>query len=302
MKNTPPLISVLIVNYNGGELLSGCVRSVLLSRLPLEVRVADNASQDGSIEQLEQTFATEKSLTIQCNPENVGFAAAANALAEQSRGEYLLFLNPDCLLRPNTLADFYALMQEFPQTGMAGPLVLNPDGSEQRSSRREIPTPGKSLVRVLHLNRVFPKLRSFEWGDQPLPQHSLAVEAISGACMFVRRSAWQQIGPMDEDYFLHGEDLDWFMRFRSGGQEIRFAPHIQVSHAQGTCSQGEPLRVLWYKHRSMLRFYRKFFRHAYPLPLLWLVGFSVYLRLLALGGLFVVKKYGAVVLPRARKK
>lgn len=279
-----PLISVLVVNYNAGPLLSACIGAALASDMPVEVWVADNASRDTSLAELRRHWGHDPRLHIVENAANLGFAPAANRLLPKASGDFLLFLNPDCLIQPDTLRRFHTLLAADSRAGMAGPLVRNPDGSEQRSCRRRIPDPWRALVRVLHVQRFFPS-RDFLLHGTPLPDSPAVVEAISGACMFVRRVALEDVGAMDEAYFLHCEDLDWFMRFHQRGWRILFDPRIEVSHAQGTCSTGEPVKVLWYKHRGMLRFYRKFFRQRYPLPLSWAVTLAVWTRfgLLAAG-------------------
>ncbi len=275
------LISVIIVNFNGGELLTECVRSVLASTVPVTVYVVDNASEDESLHKLQQAIFNDERMQIIKNAENFGFARAANLALPNTTGEYLLFLNPDCLIRPDTLARFVKTMDKYPQAGMAGGLVLNPDGSEQPGCRRSVPTPWRAVVRIFHLDKLFPnsrRFKSFVLTRQPLPDQPIEIEGISGACMFVRRTALTQVGPMDETYFLHCEDLDWFMRFRAHNWSILFIPGIEVVHVKGVCSRHKPLSTLWYKHRGMIRFYRKFFRQQYPLLLLWCVIPAVWVR------------------------
>jgi len=281
MNDHAHLVSVIIVNFNGGQFLTDCVQRVLASSTPVEVFIVDNASTDDSLQFLQQTLSTDKRLQIFHNTTNLGFAQAANLAIPATRGDYLLFLNPDCFIAPATLTRFCETMGCFPQAGMAGCLVLNPDGTEQPGCRRGIPSPWRSLVRVFHLDRLFPqhsKFKSFVLTNTPLPTEPIDIEGISGACMFVRRTALNEVGPMDETYFLHCEDLDWFMRFHAQGWQILFIPSIEVVHLKGICSRKHPVRVLWYKHRGMVRFYRKFFRHQYPVILLWLVTLAVWTR------------------------
>jgi GT2 family glycosyltransferase len=275
------LVSVIIVNFNGGMMLADCVQAVLTSTIPIEIFLVDNASSDESIDIVRQGMIHEKRLHIIENKENIGFASAANQMLSQTQGNYLLFLNPDCMIRPDTLARFCAVMDERPQAGMAGALVRNLDGSEQAGCRRSIPSPWRSLVRVFHLDKIFPnnpRFKSFVLTQEPLPNTVIEIEGISGACMFVRRAALDSVGAMDESYFLHCEDLDWFMRFHAKGWAILFIPDIEVIHAKGICSRRQPIRVLWYKHRGMVRFYRKFFQHRYPQYLMWTVTLAVWIR------------------------
>jgi len=285
------IVSVIIVNFNSGELLSQSVCSVLASRIAVSIQVVDNASTDDSLLRLQQAINHDKRVQIIKNTDNLGFAQAANLALPYSTGKYMLFLNPDCLIRPDTLAHFVKIMDENPQAGMAGGLVQNLDGSEQAGCRRSVPTPWRTIVRVFNLDKLFPhskRFKNFVLHNQPLPTEPIEIEGISGACMFVRRTALEVVGPMDEAYFLHCEDLDWFMRFQAKNLSILFIPEIEIVHVKGGCSHGQPLRVLWYKHRGMVRFYRKFFRKQYPLPLFWAVILAVWVRfiILAIGIVF----------------
>jgi GT2 family glycosyltransferase len=196
--------------------------------------------------------------------------------------DYLLFLNPDCLMEHDALEIMLSCMKNFPQAGMAGPLLLNPDGTEQAGGRRAVPTPWRSLVRTFGLSSLsnrYPRLFSdFLLHQQPLPNGPVEVEAISGSFMLLRRSALPDVGRLDEGYFVHCEDLDWCMRFRRKGWTVMFVPGAAVVHYQGTCSKAQPLFVEWHKHKGMMRFYGKFFRHQYPGVLFWIVGAGVWLR------------------------
>jgi len=287
-------VSVVIVNFNGGELLTSCVRSVLASTVPVEVFVSDNGSTDGSIYFLKKTVHDDH-LNIVCNNENLGFSVGNNRAITMARGDYILCLNPDCLIQPDTLSLMLAQMQQHPDAGMAGCLIRNLDGSEQAGCRRRVPTPWRTVVRMLCLDRLFsnhPRFESVVMHQRPLPKEAVCKEAVSGAFMFVRRSAMEEVGLLDEGYFLHCEDLDWCMRFRQKGWNILFVPDVEITHAKGVCSEGRAVRVEWHKHKGMLRFYRKFFRHQYPLPLMWCVFCMVWLRFAAVAAVATVRRIG----------
>ncbi len=270
-------VSIIIVNFNAGQLLTDCVRAVLASTFPVTVYIVDNASHDNSLDILQQII--DKRVHIIKNTDNVGFAPAINLVLPNITSEYILLLNPDCLVLPNTIAMFVETMNKYPQTGIAGCLVRNLDGSEQEGCRRSVPTPWRAIVRVFWLDKLFPQYcKSFVLTQSPLPTKPIEIEGISGACMFVRNSALKIVGPMDEEYFLHCEDLDWFMRFRAANFHILFIPSIKVIHVKGFCSRNEPIKVLWYKHRGMIRFYRKFFQNQYPSLLFWPVILAVWIR------------------------
>jgi GT2 family glycosyltransferase len=276
------VISVITVNFNAGPILVKCVRSVLASTVPVEVLVVDNASTDGSLAALKQAVQGDGRVRIMENTANLGFASANNQALARATGDEVLFLNPDCLMGPETLAHMSRAMEGHPEAGMAGCLILNPDGTEQAGCRRSVPTPRKAFMRAFGFSRFSATgeglLGDYLSQNQPLPDAPVEVEAISGAFMYVRRAALQQVGPLDEGYFMHCEDLDWCMRFRRAGWRILFVPGVSVVHDKGRCSRDRPVRVLWHMHRGMIRFYRKFFRHEYPAPLLWLVVAGVGIR------------------------
>lgn len=280
-KLDPASCSVLIVNFNGGEMVVGCVKAALASLTRVEVLMWDNASQDGSPDLLTEVFAGEPRFSLFRSQENIGFAAGVNRLISQASGETVLLLNPDCLLSPDTIARVRDILEKNPEAGMAGCLICNPDGSEQAGCRRQVPTPWRSLVQVLHLDKVFtghPRFQGLSLNTTPLPDKSVEVEAISGAFMLVTRKALEDVGLLDDHYFMHCEDLDWCMRFRQKDWQILFVPEASAIHHQGHCSTSRPIAVELYKHKGMLRFYNKFFRHQYPGVLMWLVKGSVCIR------------------------
>jgi GT2 family glycosyltransferase len=210
------MVSIIIVNFNAGHYLLDCVSSVLANDVPLEVFVSDNNSTDNSLALLQQTFPNEPRLIIQQNNSNLGFSRGNNAVLAKTRGEFILFLNPDCVLQKNTLQQMQEVIANHPQAGMAGCLIYNPDGSVQATSVRAIPTPWNTLVRVLHLNKLFPNAKMFRGIDlgSHIPTQTSVVEGISGAFMWVRRAALEQVGVLDEKYFLYCEDVDLMMRFQ----------------------------------------------------------------------------------------
>ena len=284
------VISTIIVNYNAGEFLRSCVDSLLNCPLETEVIVVDNASTDHSLDAL----AGLPNVQIIKNATNVGFATACNVGIRVASAPFLLFLNPDCFFKPDTLIRLLEAMRFDERVGMVGGLLVNPDGTEQAGGRRAMPTPWRSFVRAFGLARFadrWPRLFfDFHLHKQPLPNHNIEVEAISGACMMVRREAIQDVGEWDERYFLHCEDLDWCMRFRQKGWKILFVPSARVTHALGVSSRSRPIFVEWHKHKGMIRFYRKFFRRQYPGVLMGLVALGVWLRFGLVAGYYTVKR------------
>lgn len=276
-------VSIVTVNYNAGALLEHCIELGL--QQAEEVILVDNASVDGSMEVVTLRFGGDSRLRVIRNTANLGFAAACNIGAKVASGQYVLFMNPDCALEEGAVSQLRLALDSDAKAGMAGGLLLDLSGKEQGGGRRAVPTPWRSLVRVFHLSRFanrWPKLfAGFDLHKQPLPDGPIQVEAISGACAMVNRHAMQDVGPWDEQYFLHCEDLDLCMRYRQKGWTILFVPGARIIHHRGACSRSRPLFVEWHKHHGMMRFYRKFFRHQYPGALMWLVTLGVWLRFCA---------------------
>jgi len=288
-------VSVIIVNYNAGKLLEGCVRSAL--EQAQQVIVVDNASSDNSLKSIELSEIDKSRLKIILNHINVGFASACNIGIQHCTESHILFLNPDCELGSNALQRMVKTLDETADVGMVGGLLLNLDGTEQGGGRRAVPTPWRSFVRAFGLTRLsdrWPTLFfDYHLHEQPLPTMPVQVEAVSGALMLVRREAMDKVGMWDENYFLHCEDLDWCMRFRQSGWNILFEPRAPVVHIHGACSQSRPVFVEWHKHKGMVRFYRKFFQHQYPGGLMWLVVVGIWIRFALLATIKAYKKRGA---------
>ncbi len=279
-----PETAVVIVNHNAGALLEQCVQCALASTAPVALWVVDNASSDTSLTALTARCGTEPRLHVLNNRENIGFARAVNQALAGIENPYVLLLNPDCLLQTDTVARLIEALQAHATAGMVGPLIRNADGSEQPGCRRRAPTPWRTLMQLLPLSRWFPNRTQWQgylMTGEPLPREPTPVEAISGALMLVRRAALAAVGPLDEGYFMHCEDLDWCRRFRHVGWTILFVPDVAVVHHKGTCSRARPVFVSWHKHRGMLRYCRKHLSNAYAWPLLW----ATYL---AIGARFIV--------------
>jgi GT2 family glycosyltransferase len=280
-------ISAVIVNYNAGEYLRKCINSLITSPNVHEIIIIDNASIDDSLDGLQGM----PRVSIIRNLKNFGFAAACNQGLQYSSTGYVLFSNPDCVFSPDTLTELLKSLESTERVGMVGGLLTNPDGTEQGGGRRAVPTPWRSFVRAFGLNRLsnrWPKVFfDFHLHKEPLPSSPIEVEAISGACMLIKRKASEEVGLWDEGYFLHCEDLDWCMRFRQKNWSILFVPSARVTHAHGACSKTRPIFVAWHKHRGMVRFYRKFFQHQYPGLLMNLVILGVWLRFCVLAGYYL---------------
>ncbi len=275
-------LSVIIVNYNSNEHVTACVKSVLDCAPDSEVIIVDNASSDNSISLLESTFPNHSQIKVIRSQTNQGFSVACNIGTQHANNEYLLYLNPDCMIYESTIPKLIDCLNESDSIGMVGGRLLDSEGIEQPGSRRSVPTPWRTLVRIgrlSFLSKRYPRLFSdFNLHQEDVPEHPIEVEAISGACMLIRRQTYEEVEGLDEKYFLHCEDLDWCMRFRLKGFKIMFVPDAILTHFQGACSQSRPVIVEWHKHKGMVRYYRKFFQHQYPRVLMWTVFIAIWVR------------------------
>lgn len=279
-------VSAIIVNYNAGRLLNDTVNSLLSSSYITRIIVVDNDSRDNSMRNIEELAVVDSRIVCIRNNKNLGFAKACNiGIAADGESDYLFFVNPDCIVDENAVSKLLSCIKSSPVVGMVGPLILNPDGTEQAGGRRSVPTPWRSFVRTSGLSwfsKFSPRIFSdFILHKQPLPENSIEIEAISGSCMLIKRKALLDVGYLDAGYFLHCEDLDWCMRFYEKGWKIMFVPDASVIHYKGVCSKERPFFVEWHKHKGMIRFYGKFFRRQYPGILLWLVKTGVWVRFAA---------------------
>lgn len=282
-----PTVEAVVVNYNAGDALTRCVRSVLEQGFTVAVTVVDNASSDDSLQRLRAVPGLAESVQIVENRENAGFARAVNQAVDPGASigripedACLLVLNPDCEMLPGSLAALCAALDAHPEAALAGPLVIDGSGRPQRATLRYFPDPWKSFLTfsgLWRLGRRWPTFQGVE-AEGGLPTATVPAEAVSGACMLVRKRSFLDAGRMDEAYGLHCEDLDLMYRLRQQGQACLFVPAARVRHLGGLSSRSRPLWVHWQKHRGMQRFFRKFQAGRYPLPLRWLVIAGIWLR------------------------
>lgn len=274
-------ISVIIVNWNARALLVRCLTSVLenLAELNGDIWVVDNASTDNSVALLRSSFPQ---VHLIANQDNRGFAAANNQAAMQATGRYLLLLNPDTEVPANTLAPLIAYMDSNTDIGVLGPKLVNPDGTLQRSCWRHDPDLTMALLDALYLWKLpwLPLVNTHEYQPNELVQ-ARDVAHLLGACMLIRHDAWQEVGLLDEHFFLFLEETDWCLRARQAGWRIVYYPDLAVVHHGQHSMRQQPVRNLPHFYRSYCHFYRKHHTsNLIGLPLLKLfMAISVVLRI-----------------------
>ena len=286
-------IAAIIVNYNAGETLQRCVNALLKSTVHTKLTVVDNASSDGSAENLRNLYGDHQGIEFLFNPSNLGFAPAVNAVARRSTADWILILNPDCILEPETLSRLKAALVKDPRAGLAGPAVRDKGGRIQRATLRRFPVPWKSLMTASGLWRLgqwFPVFHGVEVDVSKLTGDTAICEAVSGACMLIRRSALEAVGFLDEAYAMHCEDLDLMFRLQQQGWHCLYVPQASSVHQQGLSSRSRPTWVHFQKHRGMTRFFKKFQAKTTFFPLRMLVYAGIWLRFMILWPLVLIRR------------
>ena len=263
MVEREPNISVIIVSWNTRELLLQCLRTIekAASDIELEITVVDNGSSDGSAELVQTQFPMV--LLIQNNG-NVGFAAANNQAIRQSRSTYICLVNSDVEVFPNTFLSLLHYLQKNPRVGMVGPRILNPDGSLQASCRK-YPNIWNTLCSSFALHALFPQSSFFSGGFMDFWNHDevRSVDVLSGCFWMVRKQAIEDVGLLDEGFFMYAEDIDWCKRFHDAGWDVVLYPGAEAIHYGGASSSNAPVRFYvemlkarkryWKKHHNLLQ-------------------------------------------------
>lgn len=252
-------LSAVVVTYNSRDHIADCLGSLDRARgaLAMETVVVDNASADGTVAAVRYRFPAARVVET---GDNLGYAKAVNRGVRDSTGEYVLVLNPDCVVDGGAIASLHAWMRAHPSCAIAAPRILNTDGTVEFSAR-SFPT---------HLTFLFNRysLATRLWPGNPWSRRYLLsdwdhasdrpVDWVSGACMFVRRAAIEQVGGMDEFYFMFNEDVDWCHAMKRAGWSVDFVAAAQVTHHIGASRGRVADRVILERHRGMIHYFRKF--------------------------------------------
>lgn len=271
-------LTVVIVSWNVRDLLRRCLRSVDLSaehrRLNatgkaggVEIVVVDNASSDGSAEMVRAEFPHVR---LVANHENRGFTAASNQGLAQAEGRYLLLLNPDTEVVGDALATMIDHMDGHPEVGVLGPQLRYPDGSRQ-SSRRRFPTFSTAIVESTVVQEWWTDnrfLRRYYMADTPDDQVQ-PVDWLVGACLLVRRQAYEQVGGLDEGFFMYSEELDWCRRIKAAGWGVVYLPTATVIHYEGKSSEQVVAARHIHFQSSKVRYFRKHYGPLQAEALRW---------------------------------
>jgi hypothetical protein len=250
-------LSIIIVNWNTRDLLAACLASVqddvlTLQRANVQTFVIDNASTDGSAAMVRERFPWVRLIE---NVGNAGFARANNQGLALAQGRYVLLLNPDTEIQASALEALIAFMEAHPRAGACGARLLNADGSLQPACHPML-TPGREFWRLLFLERLRPRTTyPIRRWDTITPRR---VEVIKGACLLLRRAALDQVGVLDDSYFMYTEEVDLCYRLAQAGWELWYVPAAAVTHYGEASSRQVREEMYVQLYRSKIQFYRKF--------------------------------------------
>ena len=267
-------LSIIIVSYNVLTYLEQCLQSVqkALEGIEGEVWVVDNCSSDDSVAVLQRDYP---GVRLIANPENMGFARANNLAIRQSQSDYVLLLNPDTVVAEPTLRGVVEFMDAHPEAGGAGVMMHNEDGTLAPESRRGLPTPWVAGLKMLGFTKRY-YMSHLPW-DQPG-----RIDVISGAFCMLRRQALDQVGLLDEDFFMYGEDIDLSYRLLKGGWQNWYLP-FEIVHFKGRSTQKTDFRYVHIFYKAMLIFFRKHFSHLsfiYAIPVKMAIYFRAFIALI----------------------
>ncbi len=272
-------LTIVIVNYNVQYFLEQCLLSVqkAMAGLEVEVFVVDNNSVDGSIDMIESRFPWVKLIA---NKENTGFSKANNQAMRLAQGQYILLLNPDTVIEEDTLHKVITFMDAHPDAGGLGVKMVDGKGNFLPESKRGLPTPQVSFYKIFGLSRLFPKSKRFnQYHLGYLSNDEIhEIEILSGAFMLMRKKALDQVGLLDEAFFMYGEDIDLSWRIIQGGWKNYYFPETRIIHYKGESTKKGSLNYVFVFYNAMVIFAKKHFSAKNAKLFSWSINVAIWLR------------------------
>jgi len=272
-------LSIIIVNYNVKYFLEQCLHSVQNASIGLEseVFVVDNDSVDGSVKMVREKFPD---VFLIENKENKGFSSANNQAIRKSRGEYILLLNPDTIVEDDTLRKVVDFMDEHPDAGGLGVKMLDGKGKFLPESKRGLPYPSVAFFKVFGFSSLFPKSRLFStyhlgYLDK---DKTHVVDVLAGAFMLLRKKVLNEIGLLDEDFFMYGEDIDLSYRISQAGYKNYYFPGTRIIHYKGESTKKGSLNYVFVFYNAMIVFANKHFSKENARAFSMMINFAIYFR------------------------
>jgi N-acetylglucosaminyl-diphospho-decaprenol L-rhamnosyltransferase len=242
-------IAAVVVAHESGATLDDCLQRLRASNDVAQIRIVDNGSRDDTLAIMQRHGAADTRVRFFANPDNPGFAVACNQGASDCDRAWIAFVNPDCLVEPDTLQRLREAAEDLGGAAVVGADQVDEAGVRDAATRRRDPDFAAMLRDPLHAT-----LGVAMEADEPLQR----VDAISGALMLMPRELFERLGGFDTGYRLHAEDLDLCRRARTLGATVAVANDVQVVHLRGVSSRARPLFVEWHKHRGLWRYFGKF--------------------------------------------
>ncbi|HEM62262.1 MAG TPA: glycosyltransferase family 2 protein [Chloroflexi bacterium] len=265
-------LSIIVVNWNTREFLRDCLLSIYRSEgdFSFATVVVDNCSEDQSCQMVTEEFPQARLIRSEING---GYAYANNLGLRQLYARYYLLLNPDTVLPPNALSKMMDFMDGCPDVGIAGPKLVMADGNLDLACKRGFPTPANSFYKLFGLSRLFPESRRFGQYNMTYldPDQVAEVDSVVGAFMMVRNAVVEEVGGLDEAYFMYAEDLDWALRAKQAGWKVYYYPEVTVLHYKRQSSEQNAKKARYEFWRAMYLFYRKHYAASTRLLLHYLV-------------------------------
>ncbi|TKG89037.1 glycosyltransferase [Puteibacter caeruleilacunae] len=272
-------LSIVIVNYNVKHFLEQCLWSVYKATqdISAEIFVVDNNSVDGSCAMVNEKFPT---VNLIANKENVGYAAANNMAIRKAKGTYILLLNPDTLVEEDTFTKCLSFMDNHQDAGALGVKMIDGKGNFLPESKRGLPTPWVAFYKVFGLASLFPRSKRF--GQYHLrylhEDETHEVDVLCGAFMLMRKEALDNVGLLDETFFMYGEDIDLSYRIQLGGYKVYYYPETTIIHYKGESTKKGSLNYVRIFYNAMIIFARKHFSGKHAFIYSFIIKLAIYLR------------------------
>jgi N-acetylglucosaminyl-diphospho-decaprenol L-rhamnosyltransferase len=283
-----PELDIVIVSYRSRDVLGPCLEALRAHppAKPMRVWVVDNDSQDGTVEYVRERYPEVEVIS---SDGNLGFSAANNVVLRRTDTPYVLVLNPDTRVTEGALDALLELMESRPDVGICGPRLVRGDGTLDHAAKRSFPTPLSALGHFAGLGRRRSHGRLAAYRAPAIERG--AIDAVNGAFMLIRRHALEAVGLFDEGYWMYMEDLDLCYRFARAGWVTWYEPSATVVHLKGRASgRHRGVRLTYWFHYGMHRFYRKHYAAEHPLPLNALVYAGIWTRFVLMAAMSVSKR------------
>lgn len=272
-------LSVIIVNYNVEHFLEQCLHSVTkaLNGIDGEVFVVDNNSVDGSVTMVKEKFPT---IHLIENKKNYGFSYANNQAIKQSKGEYILLLNPDTVVEEDTFKKTIGFMDLHPDAGGLGVKMIDGKGNFLPESKRGLPTPSVAFYKIFGLSKIFSKSKLFGKYHLGFLNNDMIheVDVLSGAFMLMRKKTLDKVGLLDENFFMYGEDIDLSYRITKGGFKNYYFPETRIIHYKGESTKKSSVNYVFVFYNAMIIFAKKHFSQGNARLFSFLINLAIYFR------------------------